>query len=60
MFICICNQLKEREVAAVVENGVSTLGDMFKALGCAPRCGMCVPYLQECMEDVCCRTTVRE
>jgi bacterioferritin-associated ferredoxin len=44
MIICSCNFLTDREVRTVVITAVrppTTLGQMYKCLGCRPKCGRC-------------------
>ena len=47
MFVCICNALKEQEMAGAVQQGASCALDVYKSLGCQPVCGRCVPYVEE-------------
>jgi bacterioferritin-associated ferredoxin len=32
---------------AQIANGARTAGDIFRANGCAPQCGSCVPYVKD-------------
>jgi bacterioferritin-associated ferredoxin len=44
MIICSCNFLTDREVRTVVITAVrppTTLGQVYKCLGCRPKCGRC-------------------
>lgn len=44
MIICSCNFLTDREVRTVVITAVrppTTPGQMYKCLGCRPKCGRC-------------------
>lgn len=45
MYVCICNALKERDVRRVAAACV-TPGAVYRALGCAARCGRCVPTVR--------------
>jgi bacterioferritin-associated ferredoxin len=47
MYICICNALNERQVHGALQNGARTAGQVYAGLGCAPRCGKCVPTVRE-------------
>lgn len=47
MFICVCNALREKEMSAAIEQGAGCALDIYKSLGCAPKCGRCVPYVEQ-------------
>lgn len=47
MFICICNQLREKEIACAIEDGACSAAETFLRLGCSPICGQCVPTIRE-------------
>lgn len=47
MFVCVCNALKEKEMQAAVAQGASCAADIYACLGCAPKCGRCVPFVEE-------------
>lgn len=58
MYICLCNQLKDTHISLAREDGAGTVGEVFRALGCAPQCGKCVPYLRESMTDCCSQSII--
>lgn len=47
MYICICNALKEQEMAGAFRSGATCVSQVYKSLGCQPVCGKCVPYVRE-------------
>jgi bacterioferritin-associated ferredoxin len=47
MFVCLCNALKEQEMAGAIQNGASCAMEVYQSLGCQPVCGKCVPYVEE-------------
>ena len=47
VYICICNGFTDRQVRTVCEQQQCRVSDIYKALGCAPKCGKCVPMLKE-------------
>lgn len=47
MIICLCNAIKDQQVAQAVSEGCGSVGKIFKNLGCTPCCGKCVPYMKE-------------
>jgi bacterioferritin-associated ferredoxin len=51
MFVCVCNALTERQVAqAMAASGAPTAGAVYRALGCAPLCGRCVPAVKAMLQ----------
>ncbi len=47
MYVCICNALREREVGAAIRDGARTAGQVYRSLGCTPRCGKCVTTVRD-------------
>jgi bacterioferritin-associated ferredoxin len=47
VYICICNGFTDRQVRSVCEQQQCRVSEIYKALGCAPKCGKCVPMLKE-------------
>lgn len=47
MYICICNAITERQVAASVQQGSVSLQDLQADLGVATSCGCCAETAQE-------------
>lgn len=47
MYICICNAITEKQVAASVAQGSSTLSDLQADLGVATNCGCCSETAKE-------------
>ena len=41
MFVCNCNGIREREVAAVIDAGVTRWRDILAEFECTPCCGKC-------------------
>jgi bacterioferritin-associated ferredoxin len=41
MFVCICNQVREREIVGAVRGGARTLDDLTCELDVATCCGKC-------------------
>ena len=43
MILCSCNVISDREVhAALASGGRSSVGGVFRSLGCEAKCGRCV------------------
>ncbi len=46
MYVCLCNGLTDRQIRAAIEQGgARTPAQVFRQLGCAPRCGKCLPFI---------------
>ena len=46
MIVCICNALREKEIAREAVRGATDASQVFASLGCEQRCGTCVPEIQ--------------
>jgi bacterioferritin-associated ferredoxin len=51
MYVCICNALKEAEARRVAA-GCGVAREIYNQLGCAPRCGRCMPAMEEIMAEI--------
>lgn len=51
MYVCICNPMTEKQVKQVLGLGVDTAAGVFRHFGHKVRCGKCVPYLREMVDD---------
>ncbi len=58
MYLCLCNCLRENEVSAVIQDGATSVREIYGKLGCKPVCGKCVPYVKESMLSICGDTPV--
>lgn len=47
MYVCLCNCLKDKDMASAIEKGAKRASDIYKHHGCKPQCGKCVPYVRE-------------
>ena len=48
MILCVCNGLSERDIrTAAASCRGSTVGCVYRCLGCRVRCGKCVPYVAD-------------
>ena len=47
MYVCICNGFTDGQVRSVCEQQQRRVCEIYKALGCAPKCGKCVPIVKE-------------
>ena len=46
MYICLCNALKEKEIARAIEGGASC-ASVYGCFDCQPKCGKCIPEIEE-------------
>lgn len=51
MYVCICNAINCRTVRRLVDEGAGTVGAVFKAQGCAVRCGRCVSSMRDMIHE---------
>lgn len=51
MYVCICNAFTDRHVKQVLEQGGRSPACVFRARGCQPQCGKCVPTLREMLGE---------
>lgn len=55
MYVCICNQVTDREIRGAVHLGVSTLDELAETLGVGTCCGRC----RECAHEVLCESVAK-
>lgn len=51
MYVCICNALRDRELAAAAGDEARTVADVFRRCGRRPQCGKCLPDVARMIED---------
>jgi bacterioferritin-associated ferredoxin len=51
VYVCICNQVSDREIHGAVRLGVSTLEELADTLGVGTCCGRCRECAQNVLED---------
>jgi bacterioferritin-associated ferredoxin len=54
MYICLCNGFTDHQVRRTAEAGSGSVSQLYKRLGCAPKCGKCVPVVRDLLRTVCC------
>jgi bacterioferritin-associated ferredoxin len=52
VYICLCNGFTDRQVRRSAEAGNASVSQVYKALGCAPKCGKCVPLVRDMLKSV--------
>ncbi|MGY8527120.1 (2Fe-2S)-binding protein [Paracidovorax citrulli] len=56
MYVCICNQVTDREIKGAAALGVSTLDELAETLGVGTCCGRC----RECAQQVLCASNAAQ
>jgi bacterioferritin-associated ferredoxin len=51
MYVCICNALSDRELAAAARADARSVADVFRSCGRRPQCGKCLPDVAQMIED---------
>ena len=41
MYVCLCNAVRERQIANAVSQGCRSVGEVHRSLGTRPQCGKC-------------------
>jgi bacterioferritin-associated ferredoxin len=52
VYICLCNGFTDRQVRRSTETGSVSVSEVYKALGCQPKCGKCVPIVRDMLKSV--------
>ena len=51
MIVCVCNALCEDDVRRAARSGAPCPRSAYRALGCEPQCGTCVPFAAEIFDE---------
>jgi bacterioferritin-associated ferredoxin len=52
VYICLCNALTDRVLRQhTAEGGASSVSMVYRACGCRPQCGKCVPFVRQMLLD---------
>jgi len=51
MYVCICNALRDKELAAAAGGDARTVAEVFRRCGRRPQCGKCLPDVAQMIED---------
>ena len=52
MYVCVCNAITDREFRANVTSDNCTVLTVYQSLGTKPKCGKCVPYAEQLLQQV--------
>lgn len=51
VIVCHCNALRECQVRAAARHPAEAAEAVYARLGCAPRCGQCLPFARSVIAD---------
>lgn len=51
MFVCICNALRDKELAEAAKGDVRSVAEVFRRCGRRPKCGKCLPDIATMIEE---------
>ncbi len=51
MYICLCNGITDRDIRRVADAADGSVAQVYRALGCAPQCGKCVPVVKAMLSE---------
>jgi bacterioferritin-associated ferredoxin len=51
MVVCLCANVTERELAAVIDGGATTVKEIGRRCGAGAGCGACRPLIRECIKQ---------
>jgi bacterioferritin-associated ferredoxin len=52
MYVCLCNCLTDRDIRRAAGAAAGSVSQVYRALGCAPQCGKCVPVVRQMVDEV--------
>lgn len=52
MIVCICNNIRDRDVATAMSAGAASAAQVFAAHAATPRCGRCMDFIDEMIGGV--------
>ena len=51
MYVCLCNALTDRDLYQHTATGDSSVAMVYRACGCQPQCGKCVPFVRQMLRE---------
>jgi bacterioferritin-associated ferredoxin len=51
MFVCICNALRDRDLAEAAKTDTPTVAEVFRRCGSRPKCGKCLPDVAQMIDE---------
>jgi bacterioferritin-associated ferredoxin len=56
MIVCVCNAIREEQLRAATRQGARSPGSAYARLGCKTKCGTCLPFARQIIDDERART----
>ena len=51
MVVCVCNAIRESDVRMAARTGALTACQAYRSLGRQPKCGQCVPFARQIIDQ---------
>ena len=51
MYVCICNEVKEKQIKAAIASGIDTMDGLKDTLDVATCCGCCEPFVNDYLTE---------
>jgi bacterioferritin-associated ferredoxin len=51
MYVCLCNALTDRDLHLYTAGGNCSVSMVYRACGCQPQCGKCVPFVRQMLRQ---------
>jgi len=51
MIVCVCNAIREEQLRAAARQGARSPGSAYARLGCKAKCGTCLPFARQIIDD---------
>jgi bacterioferritin-associated ferredoxin len=51
MYICLCNALTDSDLRPHTAGGGASVSMVYRACGCQPQCGKCVPFVRQMLRQ---------
>jgi bacterioferritin-associated ferredoxin len=51
MIVCVCNAIREEQLRTVTRQGAGSVGSAYARLGCKTKCGTCIPFARQIIDD---------
>ena len=51
MYVCVCNAINTRAIATAIDDGASSVAQVYKAVGALPQCGKCKQYIRSMLDE---------
>ena len=51
MYVCICNNLTSKKIEKAMDSGVSDTKKIYSYYNCSPKCGKCISYMEDLINN---------